>query len=207
MAHPYKPEHPAGRGRGLGWRGEERKGKVELSDAGYFRRNHWVPMPKSRELADVNAQMLAACREDERRRIAGRSQPVGAAMIAEREHLLPLAEHGFKLAEISFPRVDGLGCVPVRTNLYSVPVEVGKQSKCGFYPKCVEVRDEGRWGGRHERCYEPNQQVFEREYYLDVLERKPGALTGGACGEAPKTRARPDCRKQLIRQIFCQFTR
>jgi len=33
---------------------------------------------------------------------------------------LPLAERGFELAELSFPRVDGLGCVRVRTNLYSV---------------------------------------------------------------------------------------
>jgi hypothetical protein len=33
-------------------------------------------MPKARDLADLNAQLLAACREDERRQIAGRSQPV-----------------------------------------------------------------------------------------------------------------------------------
>jgi hypothetical protein len=32
-------------------------------------------------------------------------------MIEERAQLLPLAEDGFELAEISFPRVDGLGCV------------------------------------------------------------------------------------------------
>jgi transposase len=72
------------------------KGGIE-SEAGYFRRNHWVPMPKARDLADLNAQLLAACREDERRQIAGRSQPVGAAMIAEREHLLPLVESGCEL--------------------------------------------------------------------------------------------------------------
>ncbi len=138
------------------------KGGIE-SEAGYFRRNHWVPMPQARDLADLNTQMLAACREDERRQIAGRSQPVGVAMIAEREHLLPLVEHGFELAETSFPRVDGLGCVRVRTNLYSVPAEVGKT---------VEVV------ARHERCYERNQQVLELEHYLDVLERKPGALAG-----------------------------
>ena len=53
------------------------KGGIE-SEAGYFRRNHWVPMPKARDLADLNAQLLAACREDERRQIAGHSQPVGA---------------------------------------------------------------------------------------------------------------------------------
>ena len=31
---------------------------------------------------------------------------------------------------------------------------------------------------RHERCYGHQQQVLELEHYLDVLERKPGALTG-----------------------------
>jgi transposase len=153
------------------------KGGIE-SEAGYFRRNHWVPMPKARDLADLNAQLLAACREDERRQIAGRSQPVGAAMIAEREHLLPLLEHGFELAEISFPRVDGLGCVRVRTNLYSVPAEVGKTIEVRLYASWVEVRDEGHCIARHERCYERNQQVLELEHYLDVLERKPGALAG-----------------------------
>jgi transposase len=75
------------------------KGGIE-SEAGYFRRNHWVPMPKARDLAELNAQLLAACREDERRQIAGHSQPVGAAMIEARAHLLPLAEHGFELAEV-----------------------------------------------------------------------------------------------------------
>ncbi len=93
------------------------KGGIE-SEAGYFRRNHWVPVPKARDLEDLNAQLRASCRADERRQIAGQSRQVGALMIEERAHLLPLAEDGFDLADISFPRVDGLGCVRVRTNLY-----------------------------------------------------------------------------------------
>jgi transposase len=153
------------------------KGGIE-SEAGYFRRNHWVPMPQARDLADLNAQLVAACREDERRQIAGRNQPVGAAMIAERAHLLPLAEHGFDLADISFPRVDGLGCVRVRTNLYSAPVDVGRTVEVRLYPSWVEVRDEGRCVAQHERCYERHQQVLDLEHYLDVLEHKPGALIG-----------------------------
>jgi len=64
-------------------------------------------------------------------------------MIAERAHLLPLAECDFELAEISFPRVDGLGYVRVRTNLYSVPAPAGKTVEVRLYPSCVEVRDEG----------------------------------------------------------------
>ncbi|MGO9638742.1 MAG: IS21 family transposase [Terracidiphilus sp.] len=153
------------------------KGGIE-GEAGYFRRNHWVPMPKARDLAELNAQLLAACREDEQRWIAGRSQPVGMAMIEERAHLLPLAEQGLELAEISFPRVDGLGCVRVRTNLYSVPAQPDKTVEVRLYPSYVEVRDEGRCIARHERSYGRQQQVLELEHYLDVLERKPGALAG-----------------------------
>jgi len=44
-------------------------------------------------------------------------------MRIEREHLLPLPTEGFELAEISFPIVDGKGCVQVRTNWYSTPLK------------------------------------------------------------------------------------
>jgi len=47
-----------------------------------------------------------------------------------------------------------------------------------LYPSYVEARDEGRCIARHERCYERQQQVLDLEHYLDVLERKPGALIG-----------------------------
>jgi len=46
-------------------------------------------MPQARDLAELNSQLLAACQQAEGRQIAGRSQPVGAAMIAERAHLMP----------------------------------------------------------------------------------------------------------------------
>src|SRR5262249_36648432 len=153
------------------------KGGIE-GEAGYFRRNHWVPLPRARDLDDLNTQLLAACHEDERRQIAGHDQTVGAAMLEERAQLLPLAEQGFELAEIAFPHVDGLGCVRVRTNLYSAPAPPGRTVEVRLYPSHVEVRDEGRCIARHERCYERHQQVLDLEHYLDVLERKPGALIG-----------------------------
>jgi hypothetical protein len=42
----------------------------------------------------------------------------------------------------------------------------------------VEVWHEGRIVARHERCYGRSQSIYELEHYLDVLERKPGALAG-----------------------------
>jgi hypothetical protein len=54
------------------------KGGVE-GEAGYFWRNHWVPLPHARDLHDLNAQLLAACHEDEKRVIAPTSAVTNAA--------------------------------------------------------------------------------------------------------------------------------
>ena len=121
---------------------------------------------------------MAGCREDEQRRIEGRQQAVGTALTMEREHLLPLVEEGFELAESSFARVDQKGCVKVRTNWYSAPVEAGQRVQVKVLPAQVEVWQEGRPVARHERCYERGRQVLNLEHYLEVLERKPGALAG-----------------------------
>jgi transposase len=48
------------------------KGGIE-GEAGYFRRNHWVPIPKVRDLEEVNARLVAASHDDDSRpRSAGR---------------------------------------------------------------------------------------------------------------------------------------
>jgi len=178
------------------------KGGIE-GEAGYFRRNHWVPLPKARDLDELNAQLLAICREDERRQIAGHAQSVGAAMLEERAQLIPLAEHNFELTDIAFPRVDGLGCVRVRTNLYSAPTPPGTTVEVRLYPSHVEIRDEGRCIARHERCYERCQQVLDLEHYLDVLERKPGALIGSKPLAAWRQRGLwPESYDRLLAQLI-----
>ena len=53
------------------------KGGVE-GEAGYFRRNHWVPLPQAADLDALNAQLLAGCRADEARVILHRQVPSGA---------------------------------------------------------------------------------------------------------------------------------
>src|SRR5579871_1670565 len=153
------------------------KGGIE-GEAGYFRRNHWVPVPEAADVAERNQQLLVACRQDEQRLIAGRPQTVGAGLVIEREQLLPLAPQGFDLAQTSFPTVNGLGCAKVLTNTYSVPLPAGVQVQAKVYASVVELWHDGRCIARHERCYSRQQQILELEHYLDVLYRKPGALAG-----------------------------
>jgi len=153
------------------------KGGVE-GEVGTFRRNHLVPVPAARDLEDLNAMLLAGCREDEARRIDGRAQTVGEALAIERQHLLPLAREGFDLVEVSFGKVNGLGCVKARTNAYSTPLAPGTKAQIRLTATTVEVWYEGRCVARHARCYGRYQHVLDLEHYLDVLEHKPGAFAG-----------------------------
>jgi transposase len=153
------------------------KGGVE-GEAGTFRRNHWVPVPTVRDLAALNAQLLVACREQEGHTPAGHTQPIGAAMAVERAELLALATEGFDLAEVCFPKVDPLGRVKVRTNWYSAPVKAGTTVEVKLFAALLEVWHGGKCVTTHGRCYGRQQELLNLEHYLDVLERKPGALAG-----------------------------
>lgn len=153
------------------------KGGVE-GEVGTFRRNHLVPVPAARDLEDLNVMLLGGCREDEARHIDGRAQTVGEALAIERQHLLPMAREGFDLVEVSFGKVNGLGCVKARTNAYSTPLAPGTKAQIRLTATTVEVWYEGRCVARHARCYGRYQHVLDLEHYLDVLEHKPGAFAG-----------------------------
>jgi len=110
--------------------------------------------------------------------IAGRQESVGALLLKEKEHLLPLAAEDFELAEVSFPKVDQSGCAKVLTNFYSVPRTAGSVVEARAYSSVIEFRQNGTAVAQHERSYGRSQQILDLEHYLEVLERKPGALRG-----------------------------
>jgi transposase len=153
------------------------KGGVE-GEAGYFRRNHWVPVPQARDLAELNEQLLAGCRADEGRTIGGRTETVGSALRVEQISLLPLAEEDFDLAEVSFPTVSTMGWVRVRTNAYSVPQDAGTKVEAKLTAATLEIWHGGKCIAQHERSYGRQQEILDLEHYLEVLEHKPGAFAG-----------------------------
>jgi hypothetical protein len=110
---------------------------------GYFRRNHWMPVPEARDLADLNSKLFTDCRHDENRRMAGRTESAGTLLLAEKEHLLTLPADDFDLAEVSFPRVDQAGCAKVRTNFYSVPLKPGMAVGARVYSSVVQFHQHG----------------------------------------------------------------
>jgi transposase len=154
------------------------KGGVE-GELGWFRRNWLVPVPEARDLASLNEQLLTACAIGRDRTITGRSLTVGQATRMEQPHLLPLAAEGFPIDEILYPLVvDGKGCVKVKTNWYSTPLWPGLRVTARVWPSLVEVEHDGRCVARHQRSYSRGNQILNLEHYLDVLEKKPGAMQG-----------------------------
>jgi len=158
------------------------KGGVE-GEGGQFRRNYLVPVPKVCKLEELNRVLESASVEEQNRMIAGRSHTIGAAMLAERDHLLPLAAEGFDLTSLHFPQVNQSGCVKVLTNFYSAPLPVGTTVEAKVYSAYLEIWHSGRCMARHERCYQRHQQVLELGHYLEVLYKKPGAMAGSTALE------------------------
>jgi hypothetical protein len=111
-------------------------------------------------------------------------------MLAEREHLLPLAEEGFDLASLHFPEINASGCARVLTNFYSAPLPVGTSVEVKVYSAYVEVWHQAKRVARHERCYQRHKKVLELDHYLDALTKKPGALAGSTALEQCRAQGR-----------------
>jgi transposase len=154
------------------------KGGVE-GELGWYRRNCLVPVPEAKDLAALNAQLLAACVANRERTISGKSMTVGAASQYERGFLSPPAEEGFPLEEVLYPLVvDGKGRVRVKANWYSAPLSPGLRVTAVVGPLVIEIRHDNRCAASHPRSYGRGHEILNLEHYLDVLERKPGAMAG-----------------------------
>lgn len=155
----------------------QEKGGVE-GEVGAFRRNHLVPVPEAADLEALNRKLLADCIADQSRQIGDRSGPVGPLLVEERSHLLPLPVQGYDLAESHCALVDAKGCVRARLNWYSTPLRVGTRAQVRELPSYIEVWHSGVRVAVHERSYERGAQIYNLDHYLDVLDKKPGALPG-----------------------------
>lgn len=177
------------------------KGGVE-GELGWYRRNFLVPVPEAGNLDGLNALLLDKCRASQQHTISGRTMTIAAGMAQERPHLLPLAEERFALEDILFPVVDGKGCVRVKTNWYSTPLNAGARAMVKVWPSQVEIYYDLECVATHQRCYGRGHQLLNLEHYLDVLERKPGAMAGSTPLQQWRAAGRwPECLDAIWRKL------
>lgn len=182
-------------------RGNE-KGGVE-GELGWYRRNWLVPVPEADDLESLNRQLLTACMASRSRTIIGRSMTINEACQLERPHLLPLPEEVFGIHETIYPLiVDGKGCVRVKTNWYSTPLWPGLRVTARVWPAFVNIEYDGRCVASHPRNYGRGHQILNLEHYLDVLEKKPGAMAGSTPLAQWRQAGRwPECLDRIWKQL------
>jgi hypothetical protein len=76
-------------------------------------------VPKHANLDELNDYLFQCCREDQQRRIEGRSQRVGEAFVHEQALLKKRPVESFATSENMRCVVDQNGCVNVKYNRYS----------------------------------------------------------------------------------------
>lgn len=169
--------------------GAHEKGGVE-GEVGRFRRRHLVPVPKVASLGELNGALASADQFDDHRHIGRRADSVGEAFAAEAAWLRPLPADGFECFAEASAKVDSKARVCVRQAWYSVPARlVGRRVTVRLHASRIEVLAQGKVVAAHERALHKGSEDLVLDHYLEVLERKPGALPGSlplaqarACG-------------------------
>lgn len=158
--------------------GAHEKGGVE-GEGGRFRRNHCVPMPVVDSIGALNELLAAADTKDDYRRIANRATTVGCDFLVEKPLLRPLPTAEFPTWLTLEPRVDRYARITVRQCQYSVPAKlIGRRVRVRLAATTVTVFDARLEIARHERITVRGEQSLNLDHYLEVLQRKPGAMPG-----------------------------
>jgi transposase len=143
----------------------------------FARLNFFVPVPQVRDLAELNACLLEACRSDLRRRLRGQPGTKAQLLDEERASFQPLPESPFDACRVQSGRANSESLVRFDDNDYSVPVQYAHHPVAvrGYFDR-VQIGSHHRIIATHKRCWQKQQYVFEPRHYLPLLERKPGAL-------------------------------
>ncbi|MFE0358790.1 IS21 family transposase [Streptomyces nigra] len=173
-----------------GIEGAHEKGGVE-GQIGYFRRNHFVPVPEVASLTELNAMVDQWDQDDEARRLRGRTRTVGDYFAAEQHMLAPLPTEPFETGRWFTPRVNRFSQISVRGNVYSVPVRfIGRQLRVLLHANDLIVYDGRTVVTRHERLGGRNGSSLVLDHYLEALLRKPGAFPGSTALEQARSAGR-----------------
>lgn len=156
------------------------KGLVE-GLVGWARRNILVPVPKVKDITELNDLLATRCLNYENHSIKGKPAKVGEMFATERNLLMPLPGYRFETAKSTNARVNAFSTVKFRTNNYSVPTTyTGKMVGVKGYPEIVEIYYKGERIATHTRCFGKNQSIYHLEHYMPLLQERKRAILDAA---------------------------
>jgi transposase len=142
----------------------------------FARLNYLVPVPEVESFEELNRYLEERCREDLNRRLRGQKAPKGELLREDQGAFLKLPP-AFEACRQSSTRVDKLSLVRFDCNDYSVPVRYAhlEVTVKGSVDR-VWICREDQVLAQHDRLWDKEKIAFEPLHYLELLERKPGAL-------------------------------
>ena len=162
---------------GAGWE----KGQVD-SQVGHVRGRMFLPRPRGRSYAEINAWLEDRCIAEAKRRRHPTLKDKTVWEVNEQERAYLMAYRGsfdgFHAVEAA---VSKTCLVRFDRNQYSVKCRaVGRTVDVCAYADRIVIRQDGETVGEHPRCYERNKVLYNPWQYVPILKRKPGALRNGA---------------------------
>jgi len=143
----------------------------------FTRLNFFVPVPRARDLGELNARLVEQCREDMKRRLRGKSGTKEELLKEDRAAFLPLPPSPFDACRKQPTRANSLSLVRFDDNDYSVPVYYAHHDILvkGYVDRVVLCHRD-KIVAEHKRSWDKEGVFFDYIHYLPLLERKPGSL-------------------------------
>ncbi len=157
------------------------KGQVE-KQVQDVRRWLFSPIPQFIDLEELNGWLADRCWE----LAAARKHPeqthrtIAAVFQEERERLIPFSKP-FEAYQSRECRVSSTSLVQYDGNQYSVACQAARKPvTIRAYADRIMVIHDGKPIAEHQRHFGKGSTIYDPWHYLEVLERKPGALRHGA---------------------------
>jgi len=148
------------------------------------RRRIWLEAGTRRfgSFVELNAWLAERCRSvwADTRHVEHKQFSVAEMLELEKDHLMSMPEPFDGYVE-RLARVSSTCLVVALRNRYSVPCEwAGQMVSTRLYPQRVDVVADERLIASHARQFNSAQTVYDWQHYIDLVQRKPGALRNGA---------------------------
>jgi transposase len=136
-----------------------------------------TPVPRVRDLAELNAHLKRCCEDDQQRIATGRTESIAARFERDRSAALTLPERPFDACLAVPAKVDKYQTVRFDNVAYSVPrPHAFAAVTVKAYVDRVAVVAAGQVVARHPRSYQRGTMVLDPLHYLTALSRKPACL-------------------------------
>lgn len=162
---------------GAGWE----KGQVE-KQVRDVRRWLFIPKPRFANLTELNHWLHDQCSEicNKRKHPVFKNKTIQEVFEAEKASLIPVKSEfeGYVERECS---VSSTSLVRYNRNHYSVPCKTtGQTVTVRARADQIIIIKNGNQIACHQRCFDRDKTIYNPWHYLDILQRKPGALRNGA---------------------------